>query len=91
MPHPVHDHRYQPIGPELRRLRQERGWLQQDMAERLERTQTFVSKYESGERRLDVVELLDILRALEADPHAFIDWLQENSAPVMTRRKQARR
>jgi transcriptional regulator with XRE-family HTH domain len=91
MTHPIHDHRYQPIGPELKRLRKERGRLQQEMADRLERTQTFVSKYESGERRLDVIELLDVLRALEVDPHAFVDWLLEKSAPAAPRRKSSRR
>ncbi|WP_225032311.1 helix-turn-helix domain-containing protein [Paraburkholderia sp. XV] len=82
MAHPIHDHRYQPVGPELKRLRKERGWLQQDMADRLARTQTFVSKYESGERRLDVIELLDILHVLEADPHTFIDWLLDRATPA---------
>lgn len=56
-------------------LRKERGWLQQDVAHRMRRTQTFVSKYETGRRRLDVIELLDILRALDADPHEFVDQI----------------
>ena len=48
--------------------RKRAGLTQQQLARRLERPQSFVSKYESGERRLDVVEFLWILRVLKADP-----------------------
>jgi transcriptional regulator with XRE-family HTH domain len=44
------------------------GLTQQAMARRLKRPQSFVAKYEGGERRLDVVEFITIARALEADP-----------------------
>ena len=37
------------------------------MAERLKRPQSFVSKYETGERRLDVVEFLEVAEALAAN------------------------
>ena len=73
MPAPIQDSRHHDIAALLVKLRKERGWLQQEMAHRLRKTQTFVSKYETGLRRLDVVELLDILRALDCDPHEFID------------------
>jgi hypothetical protein len=39
---------------------------------KLKKAPTYVSKYERGERRLDVVEFLDIEKVLEADPHAII-------------------
>lgn len=77
MTHPINDPRYQAVAARLRELREAHGWLQQRVADRLGRTQTFVSKYESGVRRLDLIELLDVLRALEADPHEFIDRLQQ--------------
>ena len=38
-------------------LRTEMGVRQVDLAERLGRPQSFVSKYESGERRLDIIEV----------------------------------
>ena len=75
MTHPIHDPRYQQIAALLAELRKQRGLLQQDVADRLGRPQAFVSKVESGARRVDLVELLDFLRVLEADPHAFIDSL----------------
>jgi len=51
----------------LRQLREEAGLRQTELAGLLGRPQSFVSKYESGERRLDLVELRDICRALGAD------------------------
>ncbi|WP_233827760.1 helix-turn-helix domain-containing protein [Paraburkholderia sp. ZP32-5] len=75
MTHPIHDSRYQRIATLLGELRKQHGLLQQDVANRLGRPQGFVSKVESGARRIDLVELLDFLRALESDPHAFIDEL----------------
>lgn len=41
----------------LRQVRLEAGLRQAEVAERLGRPQSFVSKYESGERRLDILEL----------------------------------
>ena len=44
------------------------GLTQQVLADRLKKPQSFVAKYEGGERRLDVVEFVAISRALGADP-----------------------
>jgi transcriptional regulator with XRE-family HTH domain len=44
----------------LRECRQKKGLTQSQLSLRLERPQSFVSKYEMGERRLDVVELLNV-------------------------------
>ncbi|MFW6033644.1 MAG: helix-turn-helix domain-containing protein [bacterium] len=48
----------------LRRLRSERGLNQEQLAAKLGVRQEWVSRYEVGERRLDVVELADIASAL---------------------------
>lgn len=48
--------------------RKEAGLTQHALALRLRRPQSFVAKYEGGERRLDVVEFVAIARALGADP-----------------------
>jgi transcriptional regulator with XRE-family HTH domain len=40
---------------------------QADLAAKLTRPQSFVSKYESGERRLDAVEFLEVCKALGVD------------------------
>jgi transcriptional regulator with XRE-family HTH domain len=49
---------------------------QRDLALRLDRPQSYVSKYERGERRLDVIEFLQIAETLEIDPFAFLTQLK---------------
>jgi len=49
---------------------------QVQLAKKLRRPQSFVSDYERGQRRLDVLEFLHITRVLAADPHDIIDRLQ---------------
>ena len=48
---------------------------QDELAKKLSRPQSFVSKYERGERRLDVVEFLEVARALGMDPVKIITEL----------------
>lgn len=52
--------------------REKSGLTQADVAARLGRHQSFVSKYESGERRLDVVEMVLICIALGVEPQAIV-------------------
>ena len=49
----------------LRDLRLEKDLRQTDIAERLGETQSYVSRYEKGDQRLDLVELRAICRALQ--------------------------
>ena len=52
------------------------GVRQQALAKKLGRPQSFIAKYEGGERRIDVVEFIEIARALGADPmRLFRDFL----------------
>ena len=53
-------------------LRKDKGFSQHLLAKKLKKPQSYVSKYERGERRLDVVEFLDIAKALGADEHEII-------------------
>jgi transcriptional regulator with XRE-family HTH domain len=48
----------------LRELREAAGLTQVELARSLRRPQSFISKYESGQRRLDLVELRVIAEAL---------------------------
>lgn len=63
----------------LRELRTEGGLTQVELAERLDEPQSFVSKYESGERRLDVLELREVCNALGISLIDFIDRLERES------------
>jgi ribosome-binding protein aMBF1 (putative translation factor) len=57
--------------------RQALGLSQQALADRMKRPQSFVAKYELGERRLDLIEFLEIVRTLQIDPHVVIDELKD--------------
>jgi len=48
------------------------GMTQVELSSRLKRPQSFVSKYERGERRLDVVEFGEVAKALDIDPSKFL-------------------
>jgi transcriptional regulator with XRE-family HTH domain len=52
----------------LRDARKRAGLTQAELAERLGRPQSFVAKYEQGERRIDVAEFIEIAKALGANP-----------------------
>ena len=52
------------------------GYLHAQLANVLGRPQSFISKYERGERRLDFVEVLEIAAALRADACDLIGELQ---------------
>lgn len=58
-------------------IRQDAGVTQTVLARKLGRPQSFVSKYERGERRLDVVEFLEVTRALRVDPLRVISELRD--------------
>ncbi len=52
------------------------GFTQAELATKLSRPQSYVSKYERGERRLDVIEFLEIARALHIDLERFLRELE---------------
>jgi transcriptional regulator with XRE-family HTH domain len=56
--------------------RKEMGFTQLELAKRLSHPQSFVSKFERGERRIDIIEFLDIAEALSIDPYKFLAKLQ---------------
>lgn len=56
----------------LKQARLDAGLTQTDVAERLKRPQSFVAKYENGERRIEVVEFVEIVRAIGCDGHQVL-------------------
>lgn len=64
---------YQRLTKALAQARRDAGLTQVDVASKLRRPQSFVSKYEQGERQLDVVEFVAVCRALNADPHQVLE------------------
>lgn len=74
----------EPYGVLLRVLidaRRGAGLRQTDLAERLGKPQSFVSKIERGERRIDLVEFLIVARAIGTDEMALVRAVA-NSLPA---------
>jgi transcriptional regulator with XRE-family HTH domain len=63
----IYSKRYRQFLDLLIQARKEADLTQVEVASRLDRPQSFVSKYENGERRLDVVEFLDVAKAIDLD------------------------
>jgi transcriptional regulator with XRE-family HTH domain len=68
-----------PAHQELLRLliaaRDKAGLTQQELAKRLKRDQSFVAKYETGVRRLEVIEFVEICRKMGVSPESLIRQL----------------
>ncbi len=60
----------------LRQMRQDAGLRQADLARKIGQPQSFVSKYESGERRLDILELRAICTAAGVSLSDFVRRLE---------------
>ena len=69
----------------LREVREEKSFRQQDLADRLAKPQSFVSKYESGERRLDLLEVREICLALGMSLADFAEKLEKALRPPRSR------
>lgn len=61
----------------LREFRSKAGLRQQDVAEQIDEPQSFVSKYESGERRLDILELRELCACLGISLTRFVKLLED--------------
>ncbi|WP_339865190.1 helix-turn-helix transcriptional regulator [Paremcibacter congregatus] len=72
--------RYQHFRKLLVNARNKAGLSQTQLAEKINKRQTFISKYEIGERRIDVVELIEIAEALNIDPCEIIVKLKKVKA-----------
>ena len=68
----VHTRNYRLFLELLIKARKDAGVTQEQLAKRLNRPQSFVSKCENGERRVDVIELLQILQSIGVEPMSFL-------------------
>jgi transcriptional regulator with XRE-family HTH domain len=65
--------------------RKSESLTQAELAKQIGRPQSFVSKYERGERRLDVVEFLEITNALGIEASEIIEDIAQSSKSARTR------
>lgn len=76
MPKSAFTQKYERFRALLVGAREGAGLTQVALAKKLGRPQSFVSKYERGERRLDIVEFLEVTEALGADPLRLVRALR---------------
>ncbi len=63
-------------------MRLQAGLSQAALGKRLNHTQQWVFKYEAGERRLDVIEFMEIARAIGFDAGEFINSFMDEPADL---------
>lgn len=66
------------VGRALAEAREAQDVSQQELARRLKKPQSFISSYENGQRRIDVLELIKICRGLRVNP---IDIFKQIASP----------
>ena len=72
----LHTPAYDAILALLRQMRVDAGLTQGEVAKRLNRSRTYVTKCELGERRIDLLEWLEFCRACRSDPALFLGRLK---------------
>ena len=77
----VEPEHYKVVGACLAAVRRRANVTQQELAARLGKPQSFVSEYERGQRRVDLIELLVISRALGVDPVELFVEISKAVAP----------
>jgi transcriptional regulator with XRE-family HTH domain len=68
----IHTTRQERLCMLLRHARKKAGLTQEELSLRLGKYKTYVSKYESGERRLDTLEFLDVAEVLSVDAASIV-------------------
>ena len=63
------------------KVRKRKRLPQWELAQRIGRSQSYVAKYESGKRRLDVVEFIEVAKALHIEPWKIIRRLTKENGP----------
>jgi transcriptional regulator with XRE-family HTH domain len=76
MPKPVFSKPYKVFLQHFRDVRRGAGLTQEEVARRTKYTQSFISKCERGERRIDIIELMQFCRAFGIAPAAFVRGLE---------------
>lgn len=71
---------HQALMAALKQARLDAGLTQTELADRLERPQSFVAKYENGERRVEVVEFIQIVGAIGCDGREILDTVTRAEA-----------
>ena len=87
----IEPEQYRLVGTRLGAARRRANLTQTEAAERLGRKQTFVSEIERGLRRVDVLEIVLISRALDADPFQLFAEVTRSAEAGLRTQKPKRR
>jgi len=68
----IYSKEYKGVVDKLKKARQKAGLKQEEVASKLKKPQSFISKIESGERRVDVAELKQLAKIYKKDINFFI-------------------
>ena len=72
MPKTIYQDDHKKIVERLKKARLDAGLGQIEVAEKLGRTQSYISKIESGQRRFDVLQLKELAKLYKKDVYYFI-------------------
>lgn len=86
----IHTAEYSVLLALLREAREAANLSQVQLAERIEQSQSFVSKMEVGERRLDIIQLRTICGALGTTLPEFVQKLEQRLAKGGQERRTSR-
>lgn len=80
----IHAKEYHIVISLLRELREQKQLTQQGLADKIGSDQTFISKIEIGERRVDIIELKYICDALEIE---LVEFVNQVEIKIMNKKK----
>ncbi|MCB0744680.1 MAG: helix-turn-helix transcriptional regulator [Ignavibacteriae bacterium] len=75
----IWDDHYSKLRKELKKIRKRAGLTQIQLAEKLEKPQSYVSKYEIGDRNLDFIEVIYVCNACNENPENLLNMFKINS------------
>lgn len=78
MPNSMHSQKYQIFREMLVDARLKSGLTQMQLAQKINKPQSYVSKYERGERRLDFTEFIEVVIAFKMNINVFIERYQKS-------------
>jgi len=80
----LYNPRYEALRLQLQTVRQEAELTQAELARKLGKTQSYISKVENGERYLDIMEFLDWCNVCAADPYRVLRKLIQSDVTSKT-------
>lgn len=76
------------VGDCLETVRLSAGITQRELALKLGKPQSFVSAYESGQRRVDILEFLTIVGAIGGDAQKVLTKIKKSTLPIVKKALQ---